>query len=167
LLASVKESIRLFAQQGIRLFSAKGKVQLQAQDNDMELIAKRVVDIISTQEWVNFKSPTGIRLQSGPTELTITPAGFKVTTPGYDHVYAGDHQTFAGASAAQTVVSTPQLLNEQFVLRDKKGNPVAGYPFKVTLSNGRVVRGTTDALGRTPRIGGTEAVNLRIEPDVQ
>ena len=109
LLASVKETIRLFAQQGIRLFSAKGKVQLQAQDNDIELIAKRVVDIISTQDWINLKSPTGIRLQSGGTQLTITPAGFQVTTPGYDHVYAGDHQTFAGASVSSTVPKLPEV----------------------------------------------------------
>lgn len=106
LLASVKESIRMFAQEGIRLFSAKGKVQLQAQDNDMELIAKRVIELMSTQEWVNFKSPTGIRIQSGPTELTITPEGFKVITPGYDMVHAADHQTFTPASAAVTVMPT-------------------------------------------------------------
>jgi type VI secretion system secreted protein VgrG len=106
LLASVKESIRMFAQEGIRIFSAKGKVQLQAQAQDMELIAKRVIELMSTQEWVNFKSPTGIRIQSGPTELTITPEGFKVVTPGYDMVHAADHQTFTPASAAVTAMPT-------------------------------------------------------------
>jgi len=107
LLASVKESIRLFAQQGIRLFSAKGKVQLQAQDNDMELIAKRVIEIMSTSDWINAKAAKGIRIQSGSTEVTITPEGVKWVTPGYDHVHAADHQTFTPASAA--AVAMPKL----------------------------------------------------------
>jgi len=107
LLASVKESIRMFAQQGVRIFSAKGKVQLQAQDNDMELIAKKVLDIISTGDWIKATAAKGIRLQSGPTEVTITPEGVKWVTPGYDHVHAADHQTFTPASAA--AVAMPKL----------------------------------------------------------
>ncbi len=94
LLASVKQHIRVFAQQGIRLFSAKGQVQVQAQDNSMELIAKQVLQIISTQDWINTTAAKGIRLQSGPTELTITPEGVKWVTPGYDLVHAAQHQTF-------------------------------------------------------------------------
>jgi uncharacterized protein (DUF2345 family) len=107
LLASVKEHLRLFAQQGIRLFSAKGKVQLQAQDNDIELIAKRVIEIMSTGDWIKATAAKGIRLQSGPTEVTITPEGVKWVTPGYDHVYAADHQTFTPSSAA--AVAMPKL----------------------------------------------------------
>ncbi|WP_199220169.1 type VI secretion system Vgr family protein [Limnohabitans sp. Rim8] len=107
LLASVKEHLRLFVQQGIRIFSAKGKVQLQAQDNDMELIAKRVVEIMSTGDWIKATAAKGIRLQSGPTEVTITPEGVKWVTPGYDHVYAADHQTFTPSSAA--AVAMPKL----------------------------------------------------------
>jgi uncharacterized protein (DUF2345 family) len=94
LLASVKQHIRAFAQQGIRLFSAKGQVQVQAQDNSMALIAKQVLQIISTQDWINTTAAKGIRLQSGPTELTITPEGVKWVTPGYDLVHAAQHQTF-------------------------------------------------------------------------
>ncbi len=107
LLASVKEHLRLFAQQGIRIFSAKGKVQLQAQDNDMELIAKRVIEIMSTGDWIKATAAKGIRLQSGPTEVTITPEGVKWVTPGYDHVYAAEHQTFTPSSAA--AVAMPKL----------------------------------------------------------
>jgi uncharacterized protein (DUF2345 family) len=109
LLASVKEHLRLFAQQGIRIFSAKGKVQLQAQDNEMELIAKKVIEIMSTSDWINATAAKGIRIQSGPTELTITPEGFKVVTPGYDMVHAADHQTFTPASA--TPITMPNLAN--------------------------------------------------------
>jgi type VI secretion system secreted protein VgrG len=109
MLASVKESMRLFAQQGIRIFSAKGRVQLQAQDNEMELIAKKVVEIISTSDWINATAAKGIRLQSGPTEVTITPEGVKWVTPGYDHVYAADHQTFSGASVSGTVPKLPEV----------------------------------------------------------
>ncbi len=99
LLASVKQHIRVFAQQGIRLFSAKGRVQVQAQDNSMALIAKQVLQIMSTQDWINTTAAKGIRLQSGPTELTIIPEGVKWVTPGYDLVHAAQHQTFEEASA--------------------------------------------------------------------
>ncbi|RMP26470.1 hypothetical protein ALQ26_04565, partial [Pseudomonas amygdali pv. lachrymans] len=49
LLASVAQSISLFAQNaGAKLFAAKGKIELQAQSDAMELTAQQGVKITST-----------------------------------------------------------------------------------------------------------------------
>lgn len=54
-----------------------------------------------------------------------------------------------------------------FVLKDKKGNPVANFPYKITLADGNVLRSLTDVQGRAIRVGsGTQAAGIRIDPDM-
>lgn len=116
----------------------------------MELIAKRVVDIISTQDWINLRSPTGIRFQSGPTELTITPAGFKVTTPGYDMVHAADHQTFNGQSVSQHMQTLPNTrFNDAYVLRAAgTQEPIQNMRVLITRADGTTFESSTNVLGQ-------------------
>jgi uncharacterized protein (DUF2345 family) len=70
--------------------------------------------------------------------------------------------------ATLMVPPTKDPFNEMFVLKDKKGNPVANFPYQIQLENGRVVRGVTDEMGRTQRVGsGAASSGLSIKPDVQ
>ncbi|EPM65160.1 hypothetical protein A584_28706 [Pseudomonas syringae pv. theae ICMP 3923] len=60
LLASVAQSISLFAQNaGAKLFTAKGKIELQAQSDAMELTAQQKVMITSTNRRRNRDRRTG------------------------------------------------------------------------------------------------------------
>ena len=52
------------------------------------------------------------------------------------------------------------------MIKDKKGKPVADFPYRIVRADGRVVRGVTDAQGRTQRVGtGDASQALHIEPD--
>jgi type VI secretion system secreted protein VgrG len=95
LFASVAQKFSLFVHQlGMKLIAASGKVQIQAQTDEMELLAQKVLEIISTTGWINLKAKEGIRLNGGGTELVLSAAGIKGMTGGDSHFHAADHQTF-------------------------------------------------------------------------
>lgn len=94
LLASVRERFSLFVHKlGIKLIAASGKVRIEAQSDNIELVAKRVVEIISTADWINAKAKQGIRLNGGGTELEMSAAGIRGFTGGQFIVHAANHQT--------------------------------------------------------------------------
>jgi type VI secretion system secreted protein VgrG len=101
LYASVAQKFSLFVHQlGMKLIAASGKVQIQAQTDDIELLAQKVLDIISTTGWINLKAKEGIRLNGGGTELVLSAEGIKGFTTGVSHVHAADHQTMGPESVA-------------------------------------------------------------------
>lgn len=87
--------ISLFANElGMKFIASKGPVRVQAQDDTVEILAKKVLDLISTTDWINIKAKTGVRIYGGGSELEISAAGIKGYTGGKHEMYAADHQTF-------------------------------------------------------------------------
>lgn len=89
--------ISLFANKlGMKLVAARGPIKLQAQDDTMELLSKKVLELISTTDWINIKARQGVRIYGGGSELEISAAGIKGYTTGKHEMHAADHQTFPG-----------------------------------------------------------------------
>jgi type VI secretion system secreted protein VgrG len=87
--------ISLFANElGLKLIAARGMVKVQAQGDAMELLAKKVLELISTTDWINIKARQGIRFYGGGSEVEISAAGILGYTSGKSHVFAAEHQTF-------------------------------------------------------------------------
>jgi len=79
----------------IKHIAARGNIQTEAQDGNIELLASRVMELISKTDWINIKARKGVRIYGGGSELTICADGIIGKTTGNSHVYAADHQTFA------------------------------------------------------------------------
>jgi type VI secretion system secreted protein VgrG len=93
------QGMSLFANEGgIKVTAASGKVAVQAQDDQLEMLAKKVVEIISNTDWITIKAKKGVRLNGGGTELELSAGGIKGYTSGKHEMYAADHQTFPGKS---------------------------------------------------------------------
>lgn len=80
---------------GIKHTAARGDVQAEAQDGVINLIAKKVMELISNTDWINIKARQGVRIYGGGSELKISAEGIVGNTTGNSHMYAADHQTFA------------------------------------------------------------------------
>jgi type VI secretion system secreted protein VgrG len=90
--ASIADAFSLFVHKlGITLVAASGKVRIEAQNDRIELIAKRVVKIMSTTDWIELKAKQGIRLNGGGSELEISRDGIVGYTDGQFLVHAADH----------------------------------------------------------------------------
>ncbi|SFV15397.1 type VI secretion system Vgr family protein, partial [Pseudoduganella namucuonensis] len=79
---------------GVKVTAAAGKVTVQALDDQMDLVAQKVLEIISNTDWINLKAKHGVRINGGGTELELSAAGIKGYTSGNHHMHAADHQTF-------------------------------------------------------------------------
>ena len=126
-LASAMGALRLFAHQlGVRIFAARGAVQIQAQDDRIELIARKALELISTSDWIHLKAKGGIALGVGDTTLRITDAGFQFHTRGAHHVWAGDHQTFGPKALANPLPPLPESICIPCLLKAARGgSPLA------------------------------------------
>jgi len=80
---------------GIKHVAARGDVHTEAQDGAINLIAKKVMELISNTDWINIKARKGVRIYGGGSELKISAEGIVGNTTGNSHMYAADHQTFA------------------------------------------------------------------------
>lgn len=90
------QGVSLFANDGgMKHIAARGDIQTEAQDGNVELLAKKVMELISTTDWINIKARKGVCIYGGGSELKISADGIIGSTTGKSHVYAADHQTFA------------------------------------------------------------------------
>ncbi|MRW92689.1 type VI secretion system tip protein VgrG [Duganella sp. FT80W] len=95
----VAHSLGLFANQGdVKITAASAKVQMQAQNSAMTLLAKKVVEIMSTTDWINITAKQGVRINGGGSELVLSADGIKGYTSGKHEVHAADHQTMGGSN---------------------------------------------------------------------
>jgi type VI secretion system secreted protein VgrG len=93
LLRAVRD-ISLFANElGLKLIAARGMVKVQAQGDAMELLAKKVLALISTTDWIDIKARQGVRIYGGGSEVEISAAGIFGYTNGKNHVFAANRQT--------------------------------------------------------------------------
>ncbi|KVC43421.1 type VI secretion system Vgr family protein [Burkholderia diffusa] len=116
LYASVAEAFSLFVHKlGIKLVAASGKVRIEAQGDNVEIVAKKVLELMSTTDWINVTAKHGIRLNGGGTELEISSKGILGFTDGQFLVHANDHATDAPQSKPADFPSFPSgKVNQAF-----------------------------------------------------
>ncbi|NUX53566.1 type VI secretion system tip protein VgrG [Paraburkholderia sp. JPY418] len=152
LLASAVNGVRVFAQHlGIRLKAASGKVQIDAQNDDVEIIAQRVVNIISRADSINLMASKEIVLHAGNTKVVINSDGYKVYTGGEHRVHASDHRTDGPAARPVSLPVTPEspgrLAAHHVLIEHDSGFALPNQPYRITLDDGRLIQGVTNALG--------------------
>jgi type VI secretion system secreted protein VgrG len=97
------------ADHGAKLFAAKGKVQLQAQSDAMELIASLGLKIISTQDSVEITASKNITLTAGGSQIKIGGEGITLTTPSTMNYKASQHVFGAGGQVSSILPFLPSL----------------------------------------------------------
>ncbi|MEG0198780.1 MAG: DUF2345 domain-containing protein, partial [Acinetobacter sp.] len=112
IVAHAQEKISLFAaQKGLRAFAAKGKVEIQAQDDAIEVIARKVIKLISTEEKIEITSPKEIVLTAGGSQIKINAQGVFTTTGGKFESKAGQHSFVGGATVNAELPNIPTNKN--------------------------------------------------------
>lgn len=150
IIAHAQDKVSLFAaQKGLKAFAAKGKVELQAQDDAIEAIARKVIKLISTEDKIEITSPKEIVLTAGGSQLKINGDGVFTTTGGKFESKAGQHSFVGGAKVSYEVPELPSMFYGNFLVRDQQNNPVKGQKYKLTLPSGQKILGVTDDNGMT------------------
>lgn len=174
LFASVAQTLRLFAKKaGIKLLAAAGKISVVAKQDDIELVAAKVLTLISETDWIDLKGKKGIRLHGAGSMMEISDkVQFFTAAPTLFH---GNLETlapsprphsFTAATIASASVSLPekeQEFDEQFQLIGSDGHtPVANCRYRIAADDGQTWEGKSDDRGLTQRVVTRASVKLSL-----
>ena len=123
LIAHAQSKISLFAaQEGVRLFAGKGKIEIQAQGDGADLIARKGVQIISTEDTIQIKASKKIVLITDTSQIEISGAGIFFTTSAKFEVKAGQHLFIRGSKPSINFPMLPQILCVECLMKAAKAN---------------------------------------------
>lgn len=109
-IAHAQNKISFFAaQDGARMYAGKGKIELQAQSDGTDIIARKGVQIISTEDRIEITSPKEIILTADGSQLKINSSGIFPVTGGKLEVKAGQHLFMSGANIVVPKISLPTI----------------------------------------------------------
>ena len=93
------DALSFFAHKmGIKLFASKGKVEIQAQNDELSLMAKDEIQINSIDNSVTLTAPRDITLISGGSYIKINGEGIELGTPGNVVIKSAAFQKMGPAS---------------------------------------------------------------------
>lgn len=170
LLASVAEKISFFVHNaGIKLFAAKGRIEVQAQSDDLDLIAEKVVRLLSTTSRIEIHAKEEVMISAGGSFMKINSAGITNGTSGTWTAQASMHAMPGPATKSFVMphVLKPELQKTDLEFRHLTdwGAPLAGAAYKAVLSDGSIRKGTLDAQGMARISGVPPGVGAKIEYD--
>ncbi|WP_213067201.1 type VI secretion system Vgr family protein [Acinetobacter pittii] len=114
IVSHASQKISLFAaQEGARLFAGKGKVEIQAQGDALNVIARKGVQITSTEDTVFITSPTEINLTANGSQVKLNGSGIFPVTGGKLEVKAGQHLFMGGSSINPPALDLPDCSAKQ------------------------------------------------------
>jgi type VI secretion system secreted protein VgrG len=127
--AAAGEAVSLFAQRlGMKLFAAKGKIEIQAQSDDINIISDRNMFVTSANGRVTVEAKDELLLKCGGSYIRINASGIEDGTPGASVVKAGSHGRPGPASLPPELPQLPksvckECLKEALQARAKTSAP--------------------------------------------
>jgi type VI secretion system secreted protein VgrG len=157
LIASVTDTISLFVQKaGIKLFAAKGKIDIQAQSDEIGITAKKKIAIISATDVVQIAAKQELLLACGGAYIRLTSDGdIEIHSPKNVDVKGGNH-AFSGPTRLDVTNPAFQSLSVQRLSINTSASPsarsatLAGMPYKLYADGAMVKEGIIDDSGQLP-----------------
>ncbi|AXE91451.1 type VI secretion system Vgr family protein [Paraburkholderia sp. DD10] len=150
LVASVAQRISLFVQNaGMKLFAAKGKVEIQAHSDNIELTTQKTLRLLSATEKVEAAANQEILLTSGGAYIRIAGGNIEIHAPGNIDIKGSQHSFNGPASTTYPLPALPTSRYNtamQYLYHDDE--PVQGAKYIATLADGSTRQGALDAQGR-------------------
>lgn len=174
MLIGVGQALSVFVRKaGIKLFANKGAVSVQAQNDLMELLAQKSIEITSTEDEIKITAKKKITLNGGGSYIRLDACGIEAGTPGEYNVKAGYYGRKPKAKLTPELMAFPVIksedFNQSFILLDENtGQPLINWPYELELESGLKMSGITDENGNTELISSDkeEVVNISVfEPD--
>ncbi|MCH2222174.1 MAG: type VI secretion system tip protein VgrG, partial [Dechloromonas sp.] len=107
---AIREAWSVFvAKAGIKLFAGKGKVQIQAQDDEIEAIAKKDVRITSVDGHIEITAPDSIRLTAGGCQIEVGNGQINLKAPGPVNIHGSVKNLTGPASVTPDLPQLPKI----------------------------------------------------------
>ncbi|EMW2235128.1 type VI secretion system tip protein VgrG [Enterobacter hormaechei] len=166
------EAISLFAQKmGIKIFAARGIVDIQAQTDAMRLQSDKTMTLNSVNSEIILNAAQGITLTStGGAYIKIKNGSVEIGAPGKIDLKSANI-LWGGVSSLEKalqpmMVEDPQFkypMNERFQVLDKNTDqPKALIPYRIETADGVTLRGMTDENGYTQCHYGVDPKSIKL-----
>ncbi|WP_082752898.1 type VI secretion system Vgr family protein [Janthinobacterium sp. B9-8] len=160
--AGVKDKVAL------KLIAAKGKIQLQAQSDDVEITADKNVKITACKEKVEIAAGDEVLLTSGGGYIRLKGGNIEIHCPGEVSIKGASHELSGGTSLGKTFNAMPNTkFNDKFLLRDQAtGEVLPNKKYMIQRGFGEKEYGITDASGYTHEVknpDSTEKVEIYLK----
>ncbi|KOC87870.1 DUF2345 domain-containing protein, partial [Winslowiella iniecta] len=163
--ASAGESVSLFARKsGMKLFAGKGKVDIQAQGDAMNLLAKEDVSITSVNNKVTVSAYEELLLTCGGGYIRLKDGNIELGCPGNILLKSQNVQKMGSANINVTPPELPVGFSEYFIATDENsGQILPNKRYRITTSEGKTFEGYTDAEGKTAEVYTAKPDSMQIE----
>ena len=160
------EAVSLFAQKlGIKIFASKGKVEIQAQSDEMLLDACKDLRISSSDGKILISAKNEIILTSGGGYIRIGGGTVECAAPDKIIERGAVWQKFSGQSISQAMQewdSTDFAITPEILWKQTR-KPAKNQKVRVTRGDGTTVEMTTDDQGKLPVQSGLFVESIKID----
>ncbi|MFB5149152.1 type VI secretion system tip protein VgrG [Burkholderia orbicola] len=161
------ELVSIFAQKlGLKLFAARGKVEIQAQSDDMSLLSARDMRITSANGRVTIEAKEELLLKCGGSYVRIGPTGIEDGTRGNRTIKSAAFSRQGPSSLAESMNTWKHAkFDDSYVVRNPStGEPLTNVQAEIKRDDGSVLKVVTDESGKTPKQKSlfTEHVRIRL-----
>lgn len=160
------EAVSMLARKaGMKLFAAKGKVEIQAQDDALDAIAKKDVTVTSTEGRVEITAAKDVVLKNlDGSFIQLQGKNIILGCDGNILLKCANAQKMGTANYTSSVPEFPGGYSEYFVAHDEKTGQLApNTRYRITTSKGDVFSGITDSDGNTAEIFTALSDKIKVE----
>ncbi|MES4613097.1 type VI secretion system tip protein VgrG [Ewingella sp. CoE-038-23] len=153
---------------GMKLIANQGPITVQAQNDLMELLARKAITITSTEDEIKITAKRRITLNAGGSYITLDENRIESGTAGEYLTKAGNYgrkeqaQQIVAMPVFQKISADEHSHNIRFLCIDDLGNPLKKIPYTAYFKNGKSQKGITDAEGFTESFKADEEYNVSI-----
>ena len=149
LVASIAEKISLFVQNaGMKVFAAKGKIEIQAHSGNIELTAQKTLSLVSATDSIEAAAKQEIFLTAGGAYIRISDGNIEMHAPGLISIKGTQHSFSGPTSLARQMNTWPATRFEKMVtVHLHNGTPARNRRFELIREDGSIMRGTTNSAG--------------------
>ncbi|MFS3596838.1 DUF2345 domain-containing protein, partial [Citrobacter braakii] len=159
------EAISLLALKlGIRLFAAKGKVEIQAQDDGIDTVAKKDITVTSVEGKVLVTAADELVLNCGGAYIKLSGGNVEIGCPKNILLKSISVQKMSTTDFRIPPIELPKGFEERFTVRDQKTGDIVPFArYRITTEKGQIFEGRTDAEGKTASVYTALPESLKVE----
>ena len=142
---------------GIKLIANQGPVSVQAQNDMLELLARKGISIISTEDEIKITAKKKITLNGGGSYITLDENKIESGTAGEYLTKAGNYGRLDKAVIKPIFMALPIIKTSDYdlhftLINENTGQALKDWPYEMELSTGVKIKGVTDENGLTELI---------------
>lgn len=149
--------------QGMQLLAAKGRVNIQAQSDDLSMNSQQNLDIQSSEGKVTVSANQELILACGGAYIKLSGGNIELGCPGQILLKSTNMQKMGPTSLDIASVEMPRGFGGGFILTDEAGVPQPSTPYRLTTVEGDILKGITDENGKTAPVNTSIPSVVKVE----